>query len=34
MTHIAMQEQLKGSAVAWMEKGSDDQWQAGKSGGN
>jgi quercetin dioxygenase-like cupin family protein len=26
MTHIAIQEELDGSAVAWMEKVSDDQY--------
>ncbi len=29
MTHIAIQEQLDGKAVEWMEKVSDDQYQAG-----
>ena len=29
MTHIAIQEQLDGKAVDWMEKVSDDQYQAG-----
>jgi len=28
MTHIAIQEQLDGKAVEWMEKVSDDQYQA------
>jgi hypothetical protein len=28
MTHIATQEQLNGKAVDWMEKVSDDQYQA------
>jgi quercetin dioxygenase-like cupin family protein len=28
MTHIAIQEQLDGKAVDWMEKVSDDQYQA------
>ncbi len=29
MTHIAIQEQLDGKVVEWMEKVSDDQYQAG-----
>jgi quercetin dioxygenase-like cupin family protein len=29
MTHIAVQEKLNGKAVDWMEKVSDDQYQAG-----
>jgi quercetin dioxygenase-like cupin family protein len=29
MTHIAIQEALNGSPVDWMEKVSDDQYQAG-----
>jgi len=29
MTHIAIQEQLNGKAVDWMEKVSDEQYQAG-----
>src|SRR5437016_11145273 len=29
MTHIAIQEKLDGKAVDWMEKVSDDQYQAG-----
>jgi hypothetical protein len=29
MTHIAIQEALDGQAVAWMEKVSDEQYQAG-----
>jgi len=29
MTHIAIQEQLDGKAVDWMEKVSDEQYQAG-----
>jgi quercetin dioxygenase-like cupin family protein len=29
MTHIALQEQLDGKAVDWMEKVSDEQYQAG-----
>ena len=28
MTHIAIQEQLDGKAVDWMEKVSDEQYQA------
>ena len=28
MTHIAIQEQLNGKAVDWMEKVSDEQYQA------
>ena len=28
MTHIAIQEQLDGNAVKWMEKVSDEQYQA------
>jgi quercetin dioxygenase-like cupin family protein len=28
MTHIALQEQLDGKAVDWMEKVSDEQYQA------
>jgi hypothetical protein len=28
MTHIAIQEQLDGKAVEWMEKVSDEQYQA------
>jgi quercetin dioxygenase-like cupin family protein len=28
MTHIAIQEQLEGKAVDWLEKVSDDQYQA------
>ena len=31
MTHIAVQEQLGGKAVDWMEKVSDEQYQAGSS---
>lgn len=27
MTHIAIQEQLEGSAVTWMEKVGDDQYE-------
>jgi hypothetical protein len=27
MTHIAIQEQLKGKVVDWMEKVSDEQYQ-------
>jgi hypothetical protein len=29
MSHIAIQEALNGSPVAWMEKVSDEQYQAG-----
>jgi hypothetical protein len=29
MTHIAIQEQLDGKTVDWMEKVSDQQYQAG-----
>jgi quercetin dioxygenase-like cupin family protein len=29
MTHIAIQERLNGKAVDWMEKVSDEQYQAG-----
>ena len=29
MTHIAIQEQLNGKTVDWMEKVSDEQYQAG-----
>jgi hypothetical protein len=29
MTHIAIQETLDGKAVDWMEKVSDEQYQAG-----
>jgi len=29
MTHIAIQEQLNGKAVDWMEKVSDEQYQPG-----
>ena len=32
MTHIAIVEQLDGKAVDWMEKVSDEQYQAGSSG--
>ena len=28
MTHIAIQEQLDGKVVEWMEKVSDEQYQA------
>jgi len=31
MTHIAIQEQLDGNAAIWMEKVSDEQYQANKS---
>jgi quercetin dioxygenase-like cupin family protein len=30
MTHIAIQEALDGKAVDWMEKVSDEQYQAGR----
>jgi len=30
MTHIAIQEKLEGSAVEWMEKVSDEQYQSAK----
>jgi quercetin dioxygenase-like cupin family protein len=33
MTHIAIQEALNGSPVDWMEKVSDEQYQAGSRGG-
>ena len=29
MTHIAIQEKLDGKAVDWMEKVTDEQYQAG-----
>jgi hypothetical protein len=29
MTHIAVQEQLDGKAVDWMDKVSDEQYQEG-----
>jgi hypothetical protein len=29
MTHIAIQERLAGKAVDWLEKVSDEQYQAG-----
>jgi quercetin dioxygenase-like cupin family protein len=32
MTHIAIQEQLNGKAVEWMEKVSDEEYQAAASG--
>jgi quercetin dioxygenase-like cupin family protein len=32
MTHIAIQEQLDGKVVEWMEHVSDDQYNAGPSG--
>ena len=32
VTHIAIQEQLDGKAVEWMEKVSDEQYRAGNSG--
>ena len=31
MTHIAIQEQLDGKAVDWLEKVSDEQYAAGSS---
>ena len=31
MTHLAIQEQLDGKAVDWMEKVSDEQYQGGSS---
>jgi hypothetical protein len=31
MTHIAIQEQLAGKTVAWMEKVSDEQYHLGSS---
>ena len=31
MTHIAIVEKLDGKAVDWMEKVSDEQYQAGSS---
>jgi quercetin dioxygenase-like cupin family protein len=33
MTHIAVQEQLDGRAVEWLEHVSDEQYAMGKSGG-
>jgi hypothetical protein len=30
MTHIAIQEQLDGKAVEWMEKVTDEQYGAGE----
>jgi quercetin dioxygenase-like cupin family protein len=33
MTHIAIQEQLDGKAVEWLEKVSDDQYLGGSSAG-
>jgi hypothetical protein len=30
MTHIAMQEQLDGKTVDWMEKVSDEQYQVAR----
>jgi quercetin dioxygenase-like cupin family protein len=33
MTHIAIQEALDGKVVDWMEKVSDEQYQAGSSAG-
>jgi hypothetical protein len=32
MTHIAIQEQLDGKTVDWMEKVSDKQYQLGSQG--
>jgi hypothetical protein len=34
MTHIAIQEQLDGKTVDWMEKVSDEQYEAGFKGEN
>ena len=34
MTHIAIQEQLDGKVVQWMEKVSDEQYQAVQPAGN
>ena len=34
MTHIAIQEQLDGEAVEWMEKVTDEQYQAPTSAGH
>ena len=34
MTHIAIQEQLDGKVVEWMEKVSDEQYQAVQPAGN
>jgi hypothetical protein len=31
MTHIAIQEALDGKAVDWMEKVSDEEYQAGRA---
>jgi quercetin dioxygenase-like cupin family protein len=31
LTHIAIQEQLDGKAVDWMEQVSDEQYQPGKN---
>lgn len=31
MTHIAIQEQLDGKVVEWLEKVSDEQYQAANS---
>ena len=33
LTHIAIQEQLDGKAVEWMEKVTDEQYQAPASAG-
>ena len=32
MTHIAIQEQIAGKTVGWMEKVSDEQYQLGRQG--
>ena len=34
MTHIAIQEELDGKAVDWLEKVSDEQYQASRKGGS
>ena len=34
MTHIAVQEALDGKVVEWLEKVSDEQYQAAEPGGN
>jgi len=31
MTHVAIQEQLDGTAVEWLEKVSDEQYQPGST---
>jgi hypothetical protein len=33
MTHLAIVEQVDGKAVDWMEKVTDEQYQAGASAG-